>query len=113
MSVIAGHAHSATVVALRDSEIIALPRAAFFEAVEHDPAVMIEISRLMIRRARMSGDRVRDLPAELRQEVIGRLVAWRAPPAWIARIREPVPLDEAGQQGVFGETLPLGLKLVD
>jgi NTE family protein len=57
MSVIAGHAHSATVVALRDSEIIALPRAAFFEAVEHDPAVMIEISRLMIRRARMSGDR--------------------------------------------------------
>jgi molecular chaperone DnaK (HSP70) len=63
--------------------------------------------------ARMSGDRVRDLPADLREEVIDRLEALRAPPAWIARVREVVPLDEAGQQGVFGETLPLGLKLID
>ncbi|MET0543362.1 MAG: Hsp70 family protein [Variovorax sp.] len=63
--------------------------------------------------ARMSGDRARDLPPELRNQVISRLAAWRAPPAWIARVREVVPLDEAGQQGVFGETLPLGLKLID
>ncbi|GAB3761999.1 Hsp70 family protein [Ramlibacter monticola] len=63
--------------------------------------------------ARMSGDRVRDLPAELRDQVIDRLEALRAPPAWIARVREVVPLDEAGQQGVFGEALPLGLKLID
>lgn len=56
MSVIAGQPHSATVVALRDSEVIALPRTAFFAAVEHSPAVMIELSRLMIRRARMSGN---------------------------------------------------------
>lgn len=52
MAVIAGHPHSASVVALRDSEIIALPAAAFFEAAERDPEVMIELSRLMIRRAR-------------------------------------------------------------
>ena len=63
--------------------------------------------------ARMSGDRVRDLPADLRQQVIDRLDALRAPPVWIARVREVVPLDEAGQQGVFGEALPLGLKLMD
>jgi len=63
--------------------------------------------------ARLSGDRVRDLPAELRHEVIDRLQAFRAPPAWIARVRDVVPLDEAGRQGVFGETLPLGLKLID
>jgi hypothetical protein len=63
--------------------------------------------------ARMSGDRVRDLPADLRQEVIERLEALRAPPAWIARVRQVVPLDDAGRQGVFGETLPLGLKLMD
>ena len=61
----------------------------------------------------MSGDRVRDLPADLRQQVIDRLDALRAPPVWIARLREVVPLDEAGQQGVFGEALPLGLKLMD
>ncbi|GAB3653005.1 Hsp70 family protein [Ramlibacter alkalitolerans] len=63
--------------------------------------------------ARLSGDRVRDLPADLREQVVDRLTALRAPPAWIARVREVVPLDDAGQQGVFGEALPLGLKLID
>lgn len=52
MAVIAGQSHSATVVALRDSEIIALPSDAFFDAAERDPQVMIELSRLMISRAR-------------------------------------------------------------
>jgi NTE family protein len=55
MAMIAGSAHSANLVALRDSEVLALPRAAFFEAVERDPDVMIELSRLMIRRARNAG----------------------------------------------------------
>ena len=55
MAMIAGAPHSANLVALRDSEILALPRAAFFEAVERDPAVMIELSRLMSRRARQAG----------------------------------------------------------
>jgi NTE family protein len=55
MAMIAGSSHSANLVALRDSEILALPRAAFFEAVERDPEVMIELSRLMIRRARNAG----------------------------------------------------------
>ena len=63
--------------------------------------------------ARMSGDRARDLPADLRHQVIERLRALHAPPTWIARVREVVPLDEAGEQGVFGEALPLGLKLID
>ena len=63
--------------------------------------------------ARISGDEVRDLPEDLRAEVIARLEAVRAPPAWIARVRDVVPLDQAGQQGVFGEALPLGLKLID
>jgi NTE family protein len=55
MAMIAGAPHSANLVALRDSEVLALPRAAFFEAVERDPDVMIELSRLMIRRARNAG----------------------------------------------------------
>jgi NTE family protein len=54
MAVISGQIHGATVVALRDSEIIALPRDTFFRAVEHNPQVMIELSKLMIGRARMS-----------------------------------------------------------
>ncbi|MBX9614152.1 MAG: cyclic nucleotide-binding domain-containing protein, partial [Caulobacteraceae bacterium] len=52
MALIAGSPHSASVVALRDSEILALPAEAFFEAVRSRPDVMIELSRLMLHRAR-------------------------------------------------------------
>ncbi|WP_374471890.1 patatin-like phospholipase family protein [Phenylobacterium sp.] len=54
MALIAGAPHSADVVALRDSEIFALPRDAFFDAVEADPAVMTELARLMILRTRQA-----------------------------------------------------------
>ena len=57
MAVICGMPHMATVVALRDSEVIALPALSFFAAVETNPAVMIELSRLMLRRTRHTGDR--------------------------------------------------------
>ena len=52
MALIAGTTHSSDVVALRDSEILALPRDVFFEAIRTRPEVMIELSRLMLRRAR-------------------------------------------------------------
>ncbi len=64
------------------------------------------------RIARMSGDRSRDLPSGLRDEVVRRLVAFKAPPGWIAMVREPVQLDEADQRRSFGEDLPPGLKLI-
>ena len=62
--------------------------------------------------ARGSGDRARDFDPGLRQQVIDRLQAAQAAPAWIERVREVVALDEAGERGVFGEALPLGLKLI-
>lgn len=52
MALIAGTAHTSDVVALRDSEILALPREVFFEAIRTHPEVMIELSRLMLHRAR-------------------------------------------------------------
>ena len=52
MALIAGAPHSADVVALRDSEILALPRDAFFEVARNEPEVMIQLSRLMLARAR-------------------------------------------------------------
>ncbi len=52
MAMLAGGAHTATVVALRDSEILAMPREAFLEAARTQPDLMVELSRLMIRRAR-------------------------------------------------------------
>ena len=54
MSLIANAPHSADVVALRDSEIIAVPRETFFEACEADTAVMIELAKLMMLRSRQA-----------------------------------------------------------
>jgi NTE family protein len=54
MALIAGAPHSANVVALRDSEVLALGRDDFFDAVAHDPTVMTELARLMILRNRQS-----------------------------------------------------------
>ena len=54
MALIAGAAHSANVLALRDSEILALPRDAFFHAAETDAEVMTQLARLMILRARQT-----------------------------------------------------------
>lgn len=58
MAMIAGTPHSATVVALRDSEILALPREAFFEAAAANPELMTELARLMILRARQTAGSV-------------------------------------------------------
>ncbi|PZR31540.1 patatin-like phospholipase family protein [Caulobacter segnis] len=54
MAMIGDTAHSAAMVALRDSEMLALPRDVFFEAAEEDPSVLLELSRLMINRARQA-----------------------------------------------------------
>jgi len=55
MAMLAGSPHTASVVALRDSEILAVPRDDFFEAARHAPDLMVELSRLMMRRARAQG----------------------------------------------------------
>lgn len=52
MAMLAGTPHTADVIALRDSEVLALPREAFFEAARSEPDLMIELARLMIQRAR-------------------------------------------------------------
>ena len=58
----------------------------------------------------MSGDRSRDLPPDLREQVARRLDAARAPASWAAMVRDAVQLDEADQRRSFGEALPPGLK---
>ncbi|RAK51029.1 patatin-like phospholipase family protein [Phenylobacterium deserti] len=52
MALVADAPHSADVVALRDSEVFALPREAFLDACDSDPTVMTELARLMILRTR-------------------------------------------------------------
>jgi molecular chaperone DnaK (HSP70) len=65
-----------------------------------------------VQIARMTGDRSRDLPDELRQTVVRRLEAANAPRAWITMVSESVELDKADEGRVFGESLPVGLKLI-
>jgi NTE family protein len=60
MALIAGTPHTSTVVALRDSEILALPHDDFIAAAQAHPEVMTELARLMILRARQAGNHAAD-----------------------------------------------------
>ena len=62
--------------------------------------------------ARLTGDRSRDLPPEVREKVVRRLESANAPPTWVTMVREVVALDTADTGRVFGEALPSGLKLI-
>jgi NTE family protein len=53
-ALLAGTPRSATVVALRDSEVAVLPADAFYAAARRQPAIMTEIARLLIRRAQQA-----------------------------------------------------------
>ena len=56
MALIAATPHTADVVALRDSEVLAIPRAAFFSAVNKAPALMTELARVMVLHVRSGRD---------------------------------------------------------
>ncbi len=57
MSLIAGTHHTSTVMALRDSDLLAMPREDFLNAIDSRPDLLLALSRKMIERAR------RDVPA--------------------------------------------------
>ncbi len=57
MALIAGTPHTATVLAMRDSEVLSLPRRTFFAAARKDPALMAEMARLTITRTRQAAPR--------------------------------------------------------
>jgi hypothetical protein len=65
-----------------------------------------------VQIARMTGDRSRDVPDEVRATVVKRLETAHAPANWIEMVSQTVELDEADEGRVFGESLPPGLKLI-
>ncbi|MGN6665462.1 MAG: Hsp70 family protein [Trinickia sp.] len=65
-----------------------------------------------VQLSRLTGDRSRDMPEDVRAAVVRRLEAIGATPSWIQMVREVVALDEADTGRVFGESLPAGLKLL-
>mgnify|MGYP001243253266 CR=1 FL=1 len=62
--------------------------------------------------ARLTGDRSRDLPDELRERVLARLNAINASATWITQISSVVELDNADERRAYGESLPAGLRLL-
>lgn len=62
--------------------------------------------------ARMTDDRVRDLPAHVREQVAQRLQAAHTPPGWAEMVRQRVETDEATTSRISGESLPPGLRLM-
>src|SRR5437868_7147185 len=50
ISLLADIPHTASVIALRDSEVLAMSRASFLAVAEKEPLVMLELVRTLIRR---------------------------------------------------------------
>lgn len=55
LAMLAGTSHMSDVTALRDSDVLALPREAFFDAARNDPLLMSELGQIMLTRARERG----------------------------------------------------------
>jgi molecular chaperone DnaK (HSP70) len=61
---------------------------------------------------RMSGDRSRDIGDDWRKKVIDKLTIAKAPDSWIEMVATVKELNETETRRVFGEGLPVGLKLL-
>lgn len=62
--------------------------------------------------ARLTGDRSRDVQEDLRALVVARLRAGNSSSSWIRQIETVIELDKADERRAFGESLPVGLRLV-
>jgi molecular chaperone DnaK (HSP70) len=63
--------------------------------------------------ARRTGDRARDVSERTAREVEKRLAAHGAMPDQVRAVREIVSVDASERAEFFGDTLPIGLRLVD
>ncbi|HEX4447596.1 MAG TPA: Hsp70 family protein, partial [Polyangiaceae bacterium] len=63
--------------------------------------------------ARKTGDRARDLGDRVAREVEKRLVASGARPEQVRAVREVVAVEESDRADFFGDSLPIGLRLVE
>ncbi len=61
---------------------------------------------------RKTGDRARDLDPALQEKIVDKLQTAKAPASWIELIEQVKEMDEVETRRVFGEALPVGLKLV-
>jgi hypothetical protein len=62
---------------------------------------------------RMTGDRERDIGSTMRNRVIERLHAVKASPSWVKMVNEVVELSVVDEKRFLGDSLPVGLKLLE
>jgi molecular chaperone DnaK (HSP70) len=65
-----------------------------------------------VMMARVTGDRARDLPLPIRATINEKLSAAKGPELWQFMVLEKLELDAAENKRVFGEALPIGLRLL-
>jgi molecular chaperone DnaK (HSP70) len=70
-------------------------------------------ARSAVQLARRTGDRARDVSDRVRREVEQRLLAVKADPDSVRAVRDVVPVEASERAAFFGESLPLGLRLVE
>jgi hypothetical protein len=61
--------------------------------------------------ARMTGDAARDVSQPTRKAVAERLSKAKAPAPWIEMVLRPAELSEGDRGRMFGDSLPVGLRL--
>lgn len=64
-----------------------------------------------VQLSRLTGDRSRDLADDPRARAVAALTAAGAPAEWLRMVTEVAQLDAADEARVFGDTLPIGLRL--
>jgi hypothetical protein len=77
------------------------------------PRPSIQLAQALVQLARPSGDRTRDLP----REDLERLIAWLQPlpqaERWVELLTHPdAALKQQEQDWIFGESLPVGLRVL-
>ena len=65
-----------------------------------------------VQMARMTGDRARDLPDEVRAQVLEKMRSSGAPERWIAMVEQVVQMQAEDQKRSLGDSLPPGLVLL-
>ncbi len=73
-----------------------------------EPALPLTIVQL----GRKTGDRYRDLPDEIRHRAVDYLESKAAPEHFVTLLAEGGSLDRDEEAAVFGDSLPLGIRLV-
>lgn len=62
--------------------------------------------------AAKTGDRYRDISAEMREEVVQWLATTKAAERYIASVQEEGHIESEDESALFGEALPLGIRLI-